>query len=156
MWEVIAGANRRNRFERECGHCSCTDDGFQLIAEVHSLSPTNNYSTILLADCIWASEAHDALLKSCQSLLSQERHSYIHLVSGFHSGRAGVRAFLRKAAEAGFEMPQDEKWEEFGHGGNRRPWDWDLVDGQEPEVEAEKEAERNRWCVVGKLRRKRD
>lgn len=116
-----------------------------------SLSPSRDYNTILLADCIWASYAHSMLVDSLSTLLSRaDPSSFVYLVSGFHSGRAGVRAFLRKAFAAGLEY--DGEWEEVGHDGQRRRWDWDLVDGEEPAEEAEGEAIRNRWVVQGKLR----
>lgn len=57
---------------------------------------------------------------------------------------------MRKAFAAGFEY--DGQWEEIGHSGERRMWGWDLVDGEEPAEEVEREADRNRWVVQGKLR----
>lgn len=117
------------------------------------LSATSTYSLILLADCIWSSPAHSLLLTSLSSLLSHEPDAFIHLIAGFHSGRAGVRAFLRKAVEAGFELAGD--WEEIGIEGERREWGWDLRGGEEGEEEKDSASDRNRWVVEGRLRWKR-
>lgn len=71
-----------------------------------------------------------------------------------------MRAFLRKAFEAGFEY--EGAWEEVGFGreGEEREvrrWGWDLGEGDvEPEVEVEGEEKRNRWVVQGRLRWGRD
>lgn len=47
-------------------------------------------------------------------------------------------------------------WQELHVDGKQtRAWGWDLSpDGTEPEQEVEKEAERNKWCVMGQLQYK--
>ena len=62
-----------------------------------------------------------------------------------------MRAFLRAAQKAGFVI--DGAWEELHVNGRTREWGWDLdEDGNEPETEVEKEAERNKWCVIGRMK----
>ncbi|KAM0789346.1 hypothetical protein ACM66B_000178 [Microbotryomycetes sp. NB124-2] len=121
------------------------------------------FDVILLADCIWNGFAHDVLVESLSACLrnlstsdaddddkSTSRAPRVELVSGFHSGRACVRKFLRKAAEVG--LVESGEWSETSVDKRTRAWGWDLgQDGSEPEHEVEAEAERNKWVVTGQL-----
>lgn len=108
------------------------------------------------------SSGHELLLSSLRELLARSDSARVAICAGFHSGRATVRSFLRKAERAGFV--RRGAWEELGVDGRRRPWGWDCApkateSGAEVEAEvddaewAEKEdaSERNKWVVEGLL-----
>ena len=116
-------------------------------APLLDLCPTG-YTLILLADTLWFSEGHEPLLSALGDLLSQDPAARVELVAGFHSGRATVRAFLRKAESKGLVM--DGMWEEVMFDGKRRAWGWDVAAGL---VDEEAIGERNRSVVEGALRR---
>ncbi|BGP48953.1 hypothetical protein JCM10450v2_004832 [Rhodotorula kratochvilovae] len=108
------------------------------------------FTRILLADTLWFSSGHILLLDSLSHLLARTPEARACFVAGFHSGRATVRSFLRKAEAAGFVRRGD--WEEVGVDGRRRPWGWDVRDGDQGEwEEAEDGSERNKWVVEGQL-----
>ncbi|GAA6048476.1 hypothetical protein JCM3770_003776 [Rhodotorula araucariae] len=110
------------------------------------------FTRILLADTLWFSSGHTLLLDSLAHLLARTPNARACFVAGFHSGRATVRSFLRKAAARGFV--RRGAWEEVGVDGRRRKWGWDVrgEDGQEGEWdEAEDGSERNKWVVEGQL-----
>ncbi|KAL8283390.1 hypothetical protein RQP46_005800 [Phenoliferia psychrophenolica] len=115
-------------------------------APLLSLSPPG-YSLILLADTLWFSEGHDALLSSLVALLSHDDPTArIEIVAGFHSGRETVRAFLRKAEEN--DLVMEGEWDEVMFDGKRRKWGWDVEEGL---LDEEPIAERNRSVVEAYL-----
>lgn len=121
----------------------------------------DGFDLVLLADTLYSSSTHVALLDSLSKLLAPGNpDAMIHIVAGLHTGRAVVRAFLDKAFERGFEMAGSELdgWEEWrcdeGGKGERREWGWDLESDRIGNAE-EDIAERNRWVVRGSLRFKR-
>lgn len=92
-------------------------------------------------------DAHELLMSSLVLLLSQSASARITLVAGFHTGRACVRSFERRAAEMG--LVARNTWEEVSFEEKRRPWGWDLEAATwEGEERIE---ERNRWVVKGEL-----
>ncbi|CEQ43188.1 SPOSA6832_05088 [Sporobolomyces salmonicolor] len=136
---------------RAVGHTWGESESLAALLAANSSGP---FTHILLADTLWASSSHDLLLSSLPLLLARTPSSRIHITAGFHSGRATVRSFLRKARLKGF-VPKGE-WAEVGVKGERRAWGWDLEDGakegEEGEwVEKEEASERNKWLVEGAL-----
>jgi len=112
------------------------------------------YTHILLADTLWLTPSHDALLSTLTQLLARTPSARIHLVAGFHSGRNAIRSFLRKAKAVGLEKKGPE-WEEIAVGGEKRKWGWD-VEGENLEAgewidEKESNAKRGKWVVVGEM-----
>ncbi|GAA5844050.1 hypothetical protein JCM11251_003010 [Rhodosporidiobolus azoricus] len=147
------------------GHTWGEETSLQAVLAANDFSP---FTHILLADTIWLSAGHSALLSSLVRLLARTPRARIHICSGFHSGRATVRSFLRKARKEG--LVRRGKWEEVGVKGERRDWGWDGTvqrsgreegdvgrRAEEEEVEEdeweEKEdlSERNKWVVEGDL-----
>ncbi|KAK4048221.1 hypothetical protein OIV83_004926 [Microbotryomycetes sp. JL201] len=118
---------------------------------------SQGFDVILLADCIWNGFAHEVLIASLKACLRKPiptrdgpQASFIQLVSGFHSGRACVRHFLRKAEQVG--LVETGEWTETSVDKRTRHWGWDLLeDGSEPEQEVETESERNKWVLTGQL-----
>lgn len=66
------------------------------------------YDAILMADCIWDTLSHNSLLKSVQELLVKPQGSgtlpRLILVSGLHTGRSTIVAFLRRAYRMGLRL----------------------------------------------------
>lgn len=131
---------------------------------LYRANSSQRFTTILLADTLWMSSGHDALLSSLSQSLAHSASAQVVVCAGFHSGRATVRSFLRKAARIGLVCKG--AWQELGVDGRRRPWGWDrpdparqtdgsaLVDNLDaPDEwdELEDASERNRWVVEGTL-----
>lgn len=106
-----------------------------------------DYDVILIADCLWYSSAHVALVASLGTLLSRQPSSFIQIVAGVHSGRDAVRSFLRMAQDGG--LVKRGEWIEVDVEGNSRPWGWDVQDGAPDKDEGI--VDRNRWTVEGQL-----
>ncbi|GAA6032471.1 hypothetical protein JCM8097_004777 [Rhodosporidiobolus ruineniae] len=142
---------------RALGHSWGEEDSLRALISSNSSRP---FSRILLADTLWYSSAHTLLLSSLGRLLARTPSARIHIVAGFHSGRATVRSFLRKARKVG--LVRKGEWTEVSTKGERRQWGWDLKrregnggedDGEDEESWEEKEdaSERNKWAVEGDL-----
>ncbi|GAA5864533.1 hypothetical protein JCM5353_003579, partial [Sporobolomyces roseus] len=82
------------------GHTWGEKDSLRKVREANDNEP---YTHILLADTLWLTPSHDALLSTLSQLLAPTASSRIHLVAGFHSGRNAIRSFLRKAKAVGLE-----------------------------------------------------
>ncbi|BGP00197.1 hypothetical protein RTG_01970 [Rhodotorula toruloides ATCC 204091] len=133
---------------RAVGHSWGERDSLEAVLAANSPS-TSPFPHILLADTLWYSSGHSLLLSSLQHLLARTATARIHICAGFHSGRATVRSFLKKAEKVGFVRRGE--WEEVGVDGRRRKWGWD-VQGEEGEWEEKEDAsERNKWVVEGDL-----
>ncbi|GAA6009272.1 hypothetical protein JCM10207_004330 [Rhodosporidiobolus poonsookiae] len=128
-----------------------------------SANDSSSFTHILLADTLWYSDGHSLLLSSLVRLLAHTPTARIHICAGFHSGRATVRNFLRKARAVGL-VPRGA-WEEVGVKGERREWGWDVRraaaagaegageagDAEDQWIEEEDTSERNKWVVEGSL-----
>ncbi|BGP25325.1 nicotinamide N-methyltransferase [Rhodotorula toruloides] len=133
---------------RAVGHSWGDPDSLKAILDANSPS-SSPFPHILLADTIWNSSGHALLLSSLQHLLARTAPARIHICAGFHSGRATVRAFLKKAEKIGFV--QRGEWQEIGVDGRRRKWGWDVIGDEEEWEEKENASERNKWVVEGDL-----
>ncbi|GAA6051228.1 hypothetical protein JCM3770_005881 [Rhodotorula araucariae] len=81
------------------------------IASLLRLAPS--FDTLLLADCVWSPALHVPLVASLAALLRASPAATVHFAAGFHTGRAVVAAFLRRAAELGV-VPRDKgQWREL-------------------------------------------
>ncbi|GAA5975286.1 hypothetical protein JCM11641_005920 [Rhodosporidiobolus odoratus] len=132
------------------GHSWAEEESLQALLLANSDSP---FSHILLADTLWSPTFYSPLLLSLTRLLARTSTARAHICAGFHSGRATVRSFLRKARKEGFVLKGE--WVEVGMNGERRPWGWDIegkVEGDEGQwEEKEDQSQRNKWVVEGDL-----
>ncbi|GAA6031097.1 hypothetical protein JCM8097_004003 [Rhodosporidiobolus ruineniae] len=126
------------------------------VAPLLRSSPT--YDLILVADCVWERSLHAPLLSSLSALLAACPEATVLFAAGFHTGRATVSAFLSVAEEAGVVPLQRGEWREVSVEGEERRWDWE---GEEMsrfaggKVQEERQEERARWTLYGKLGKKR-
>lgn len=104
------------------------------------------YTRILAADCLWMPWEHENLAKSMLHFLSHNPDARVLCIAGFHTGRAKVAPFFEEvvpqqglAVESVYEMHAD---------GKRRPWAKERDGGREDT------AERNKWLVVARLKRR--
>jgi hypothetical protein len=108
------------------------------------------YDLILLADTFWTQSLHQPLILTLTQLLRHSPSAIIHLAAGFHTGKDVVRSFFADAEEAGL-VPLDEAgtWFELSSKGEKRAWLKSAAAGEENESQEE----RNRWTLLGALRR---
>ncbi|KDN40257.1 hypothetical protein K437DRAFT_258723 [Tilletiaria anomala UBC 951] len=65
------------------------------------------FTTILLADCLWDSLSHTALLRTITRTLERSAHARVYVVSGLHTGRETLVSFIRRARREGIVL---KKW----------------------------------------------
>ena len=124
--DAILAALRDNvdRLARSQGKSNCHVVGHAWGTSVDPLlahAPRGAFDVILLADCLWMPEQHDALLRTIAACLAPQ--GKVICVAGFHSGRAKMAPFFTRAlGAAGFVA---ELLYEENHHGQRRPWDPD-------------------------------
>ncbi|WFD32983.1 nicotinamide N-methyltransferase [Malassezia sp. CBS 17886] len=59
---------------------------------------------VLLADCVWERFSHEALLKSVCRVLAHSPNARVYMVAGFHTGRATLAQFFRRALSSGLAL----------------------------------------------------
>lgn len=67
-----------------------------------SNNTTSRFDRILIADCLWDTLSHAALLKSFTQLLAPQ--GQVLVVSGLHTGREALGSFVRRAGRLGLEL----------------------------------------------------
>lgn len=102
---------------------------------------TGRFDIILIADCLWMPEQHEALCKSLAECLAKSKSARIYCVAGFHSGRRKMSAFFPQAERMGL-IPDKEIFEVDRKGSIRK---WSASRPEEDSVE------RKRWLVVADL-----
>ncbi|KAM0750066.1 hypothetical protein T439DRAFT_326035 [Meredithblackwellia eburnea MCA 4105] len=124
--------------------------------DTSKLKRAGPYDLILMADVIWESSSHAALLKTLHSLLSSSPQATVHFACGYHTGRQVVRSFFENTKQQGFEVLTGEG--EQGNGlwetsveGDRRRWMWESGRLEEWE-QTESQEERNRWVLEGVIK----
>ncbi|ORY35427.1 hypothetical protein BCR39DRAFT_509614 [Naematelia encephala] len=105
-WGVVEVLDAiRDNFKRSCpegnwnvvGHRWGTDPKPLLTAKPMGNGDEMKFDELLLADVLWVTDAHKALLDSIFSLL--KHRGTAHVAAGLHTGRGPVERFIR-AAEA--------------------------------------------------------
>lgn len=66
----------------------------------------DKFDVLLLADCIWDDLSHNWLIKSINHLLARNKDSRVYMVSGLHTGREKIVAFIRRMHKAGLKLTQ--------------------------------------------------
>lgn len=66
----------------------------------------NKFDALLLADCIWDDLSHNWLIRSIVHLLAKNQTSRVYMVSGLHTGREKIIAFIRRMHSAGLKLTQ--------------------------------------------------
>jgi len=66
----------------------------------------DKFDVLLLADCIWDDLSHNWLIRSIVHLLAKDKDSRIYMVSGLHTGREKIIAFIRRIHKAGLKLTQ--------------------------------------------------
>ncbi|PWN35733.1 uncharacterized protein FA14DRAFT_160760 [Meira miltonrushii] len=66
----------------------------------------DKFDVLLLADCIWDDLSHNWLIKSIVHLLAKNQDSRVYMVSGLHTGREKIIAFIRRMHKAGLKLTQ--------------------------------------------------
>ena len=97
------------------------------------------FDTILLADTLWVSSAHSALLDSVQSLL--QANGVAHVAAGLHTGRWPIESFITKAEERGMSIERVREVRWAGEG------TWEEV-GELPKMDTSFGSEEERGVVV--------
>lgn len=97
------------------------------------------FTRILCADCLWMDFEHRSLALSMLHFLSLTDNAQVWVLAGFHTGRAKLASFFDIVVQVGMEV--QNIWERDADG-NERDWDRSRED-----------QERNRWMVIGILRR---
>ncbi|KIW06330.1 uncharacterized protein PV09_02793 [Verruconis gallopava] len=113
------------------------------VASPFAASHRGRFTHVLAADTLWLASEHDALVCSMLHFLAPHPAARIHVIAGFHTGRAKLAAFFEDAVpNAGLEI---ERIFEMDADGRRRPW--------QPGAPDEPVGERKKWLVVASLRR---
>lgn len=106
-------------------------------------SSAGTFTHILAADCLWMPHEHFNLASSMSHFLSTCEGARVHVIAGFHTGRANVAAFFREA------IPRTdltvESICECDVDGRRRTWNPDAVEDHA--------GERKKWLVIAVLQR---
>lgn len=110
---------------------------------VFTVQKAHSYSHVLAADCLWMSYEHEHLLQSMSHLLSHSSEARVHIIAGFHTGRAIVAAFFTMVSH-NCDLTVEHIWE-CDVDGNRRLWN--------PDAAEEDSTTRKRWMVVATLKR---
>ena len=116
-----------------------------VLTDDFSKAYANHFSRILCADCLWMDGEHYSLAQSMEHFLSHKEDARVWVIAGFHTGRAKLVSFFDIAAQAGLET--ERIWERDADG-NEREWERERNGGQEDATG------RNKWLVVGILKRK--
>lgn len=116
-----------------------------VLTDDFSKAYANHFSRILCADCLWMDGEHYSLAQSMEHFLSHKENARVWVIAGFHTGRAKLVSFFDIAAQAGLET--ERMWERDADG-NEREWERERNGGQEDATG------RNKWLVVGILKRK--
>lgn len=66
----------------------------------------DKFDVLLLADCIWDDLSHASLIRSIVHLLAKNKDSRIYMVSGLHTGREKIIAFIRRMHKVGLKLAQ--------------------------------------------------
>jgi nicotinamide N-methyltransferase len=114
----------------------------------HSVSTDDNtrqcgYDIIIAADTLWNSELHDAFIVTLCMALRRSSDARVHLISGLHTGRYTISAFLSSIESSGLVL--ESTVEREVKGGIQREWDVERAEGED-------EQERRRWVVWISLR----
>lgn len=116
-----------------------------VLTDDFSKAYANHFSRILCADCLWMDGEHYSLAQSMEHFLSHKEESRVWVIAGFHTGREKLVAFFDIASQAGLET--ETTWERDADG-NERAW------VRERNGRQEDASGRNRWLVIGILKRK--
>ncbi len=69
------------------------------------------FDLILLADCLWDALSHPLLLRTLSRTLARTPEARVHVVSGLHTGRETLVAFIRRARrQCGLVLKPWLKW----------------------------------------------
>ncbi|KAF2101371.1 hypothetical protein NA57DRAFT_34803 [Rhizodiscina lignyota] len=104
---------------------------------------THHFTRVLAADCLWMSYEHANLVKSMSHFLSLDTKARVHVIAGFHTGRAKVASFFQDVLSA-TDLIIESIWE-CNTDGRRRAWD-----ASRPEDDS---GERKKWLIVAVLKR---
>ncbi|KAJ3130303.1 hypothetical protein HK098_004350 [Nowakowskiella sp. JEL0407] len=104
---------------------------------------SQKFDLIFLADTLWLSEQHSALLKTISQVLTQDGE--VHLVCGNHTGVYTIKRFLEKASSVSFVNENGHESELLLTMSSRRvfSWaaNWSEVDGYGVELEFKEDAD---------------
>jgi predicted nicotinamide N-methyase len=88
---------------------NATESAFEVVGHRWGTDPTGmlnalatqatRFDTLLLADTLWITDAHSALLDSILALLSPS--GIVHIAAGLHTGRGPVQRFISAATARG-------------------------------------------------------
>ncbi|KAJ9668145.1 hypothetical protein H2201_001574 [Coniosporium apollinis] len=109
-----------------------------------ALANACRFTRILAADCLWMPYEHHNLARSMLHFLSPAEDARVFVMAGFHTGRAKLAPFFEEVV--GQEGLEVEEIREVDADGERREW--------VTEREGEGVAERKKWTVVARLKRK--
>ncbi|CAI7580824.1 unnamed protein product [Penicillium pancosmium] len=119
------------------------------ITDSFSQSYRGTFTRIIAADCYWMRSQHENLARTMQWFLAPGGR--VWCVAGFHTGRAIVAGFFETALENGFEIERiferDLVSRDKEGGEIRREW--------VPSREGENPENRQRWCVIAVLKRRK-
>lgn len=116
-----------------------------VLTDHFSKAQAHHFSRVLCADCLWMDGEHYNLAQSMEHFLARDDDARVWVIAGFHTGRAKLVSFFDIAAQAGMET--EKIWERDADG-NEREWVRERNGGQEDA------SGRNRWLVIGILKRK--
>ena len=106
-------------------------------------SYAHHFTHVFAADCLWMAHEHANLLKSMAHFLSFDPIARVHVIAGFHTGRAKVASFFLDVLTAS-KLMVESIWE-CDTEGTRRAWD--------PVLPEEGAGERKKWLVIAILKR---
>ena len=126
----------RDNFQRSCGSDQWIVIGHQwgtdivpLITALSGNTPSL-FDILLLADTVWVTEAHSALLDSIFALLKPEGMAYI--TAGLHTGRGPLERFISSAQQRGANINRIREMSWRADGG------WDLHRSTDSTLEEER------------------
>ena len=96
------------------------------------------FDVIIAADTIWNPELHDLFIATLGMALRKTPDARVHLISGLHTGRYTIDAFLCAVGNSGLCVESAVEREVDGE--LRRKWDVGRADDED-------EQERRRWVV---------
>jgi EEF1A N-terminal glycine/lysine methyltransferase len=102
------------------------------------------YTHILAADCLWMPHEHSNLARSMLYFLSDEPEARVHVIAGFHTGRAKMAPFFDTVREEGLDF---EEIYEMDADGVKREWAVERDGGREDITG------RKKWLTIACLRR---
>lgn len=114
------------------------EDTSTLLEAGHFQGP---FDVILLADCLWMPEQHDALCRTLVSTLKKSPSAKICCIAGFHTGRRKLANFFSILDQ--YSLMTAHGIKEMNHKDVERTWD-----ASRPEEDS---VERKRWLVLSDI-----